>query len=44
MELIIVFGITEDVHLLPLWWQRFALETPAVPGILRETSSRHSNC
>jgi hypothetical protein len=42
--LIIVFGITEDVHLLPLWWQRFALGLPAVPDKLRETSSRRSNC
>jgi hypothetical protein len=42
--LIIVFGITEDVHLPPLWWRRFALELLAVPGNLRETSSRRSNC
>jgi hypothetical protein len=42
--LIIVFGITEDVHLLPLWRQRFALQVRAVPDTLRETSSRRSNC
>jgi hypothetical protein len=42
--LIIVFGITEDVHLLPLWRQRFAHSLPAVPDNVRETSSRRSNC